>query len=335
MIEFHCLELFTLLPIVSFGGIRDNFWYQVGLLDYNLFGRGYTLGGYYRYYDRHSFALFLKAPHLFGKHWGAFVDIAKFSTLEPAYFSMGVVDYRVDRWNFTASINYNFSIYNSFEFGGGYLLERYSKNNFHQDRFFLVPTFREFSKYLLKFMVRNDYINYNYQYLTGFINDLNMESITTVGYDDLFWKVLNISRIYFRPFATGNFAFRLRLGVATNKDSPFVPFVLDNYINVRGSGNRVSRGTAEITINSEYRHTLWEHDLGAMQGVVFMDMSAWRPAAGHFSDMFEDKNNVTFGGLGLRFYFRKFYNFIIRIDYGVSVTGNKGRGIVFGAGQYF
>jgi hypothetical protein len=125
------------------------------------------------------------------------------------------------------------------------------------------------------------------------------------------------------------------LGVSTNKDSPFVPFVLDNYINVRGSGNRVSRGTAEITINSEYRHTLWEHDLGAMQGVVFMDMSAWRPAAGHFSDMFEDKNNVTFGGLGLRFYFRKFYNFIIRIDYGVSVTGNKGRGIVFGAGQYF
>ena len=129
--------------------------------------------------------------------------------------------------------------------------------------------------------------------------------------------------------------FCLRFGVSTNKDSPFVPFVLDNYINVRGSGNRVSRGTAEITINSEYRHTLWEHDLGAMQGVVFMDMSAWRPAAGHFSDMFEDKNNVTFGGLGLRFYFRKFYNFIIRIDYGVSVTGNKSRGIVFGAGQYF
>jgi hypothetical protein len=335
MIEFHCPEMFTLLPIVSFGGVSDNFWYQVGAMDYNLLGRGYTLGGYYRYYDRHSFSVFLKAPHLFDKHWGASVDFAKFSTLEPAYFSGVVVDYRVDRWNFTTNIIYNFSIYNSFEFGGGYLLEHYSKNDFQRDIFSLLPAFREFSKYLLKFMVRNDYINYNYQYMKGFANELNLESITTAGYNDFFWKILNISKIFFRPFVHGNFAFRLRLGVSTNKDSPFVPFVLDNYINVRGSGNRVSRGTAEITINSEYRHTLWEHPFGAVQGVVFMDMSAWRPAAEHFSEMFKDKNNVTFGGLGVRFYFRRFYNFIIRVDYGLSVTGNKGRGIVFGAGQYF
>ena len=335
IVEFHCPELFTLLPIISFGGVSDNFWYQVGAMDYNLFGRGYTLGGYYRYYDRHSFAIFLKAPHLFDKHWGATVDFNKFSTLEPAHFSGGAVDYRVDRWNFTANIIYNFSIYNSFEFGGGYLLERYSKNDFQQDISNLLPTFREFDKYLLKLMVRNDYINYYYQYITGFANDLNLESVTTGGYNDFFWKMLNISKIFFRPFVRGNFGIRLRLGVSTNKNSPFVPFVLDNYINVRGSGNRVSRGTAEITINSEYRHTFWEHGLGAVQGVVFMDMSAWRPAAGHFSEMFEDKNNVTFGGLGVRFYFRKFYNFIIRVDYGVSITGNKGRGMVFGAGQYF
>jgi outer membrane protein assembly factor BamA len=335
IIEFQFTELFTLLPIVSFGGVSDNFWFQVGALDYNLMGRGHTFGGYYRYYDRHSFALFLKAPFLFNNRWGLVVDFAKFSTLEPAYISGDVVDYRVDRWNFTSSIVYNFSIYNSLEFGGGYLFERYAKNNFPENRILPVPSFREFTKYLIKLMLRNDYINYNYQYLKGFANDLNLESIATVGYNDLFWKVLNITRIFFRIGDNGNLAFRLRLGISTNEDSPFVPFVLDNYINVRGSGNRVSRGTAEITINSEYRHTLWENYLGALQGVVFMDMSAWRPAAGSFSEMFEDKNNVTFGGLGLRLFLKKFYNFIIRVDYGFSVTGNRGRGIVFGAGQYF
>ena len=106
----------------------------------------------------------------------------------------------------------------------------------------------------------------------------------------------------------------MQLGISTNKDSPFVPFILDNYINVRGSGNRVSRGTAEKTINSEYRHTLLERYWGAVQGVVFMDMSAWRPAAGSFSEMFKDKNNVTFAELGVRFYFKKFNNFIFRFD---------------------
>ena len=61
-IEFRCKELFTLLPIISFGGVSDNFWFQVGVLDYNLLGRGHTFGGYYRYYDRHSIAAFIKAP---------------------------------------------------------------------------------------------------------------------------------------------------------------------------------------------------------------------------------------------------------------------------------
>ena len=110
-------------------------------------------------------------------------------------------------------------------------------------------------------MMGNDYLNYNYQYVSGFANDLNLESVTTIGYDDFFYKILNISRLFFRLGGEGNLGFRLRLGISTNKDSPFVPFVLDNYINVRGSGNRVSRGTAEMTINSEYRHTLYDQYL--------------------------------------------------------------------------
>jgi hypothetical protein len=335
IIDFYCPELFTLLPIVNFGGVTDNFWFQIGGMDYHWLGLGHTLGGYYRYYDRHSFAIYLKAPYLFNNRWGLSVDIAKFSTIEPAYFSEGVADYNVDRWNFTSSAIYNFSLNNSIELGGGYLYERYDKNESHSGKFAPGPDMRDFSKFLAKLLLRNIYIDYDYQYMKGYANELNLENITTAGENDLFWKILNIFKIYFRPGAESNLAFRLRLGVSTNKDSPFVPFVLDNYINVRGSGNRVSRGTAELTINSEYRHTLLEQYWGAVQGVIFMDMSAWRPAAGSFSEMFKDKNNVTFSGLGFRFYLKKFNNFIFRFDYGISVTGNKGRGLVFGAGQYF
>jgi outer membrane protein insertion porin family len=335
IIEFNTSELFTLLPILNFGGVTDNFWFQIGAMDYNWLGNGYTLGGYYRYYDRHSFSVYIKAPYLFDNHWGLTTDLARFSTIEPAYFPEGVADYNVDHWNFISSFIYNFNLNNSIEFGGGYLYERYDKNEIQSGQFAPGPDFRDYHKILAKFLLHSKYINYNYQYLKGFSNELNLENVTTAGDYDLFWKILNISKLFIRPNSAGNLAFRLRLGISTNKDSPFVPFVLDNYINVRGSGNRVSRGTAEITLNSEYRHTVWESYWGAVQGVAFMDMSAWRPAAGKFSQMFEDKYYVTFGGLGIRFYFKKFNNFIFRLDYGKSVTGNKGSGIVFGAGQYF
>jgi hypothetical protein len=274
-------------------------------------------------------------PYLFGKKWGFAPNIAKFSTIEPAYFAEGAADYNVDHWAFIAMGRYSFSQTTAVEFGGGYLYERYEKNEEHTGPDTPGPNLVDFDKYLLKLLIRHHHINYFYHYLNGFSNDMNLEHVTTSGEDEPFWKVLNISKLFLRSGKRGNWAFRSRIGFSTNKESPFVPFVLDNYITVRGSGNRVSRGTAEFTINSEYRHSIIEEEWGAVQGVAFIDMSAWRPAGGSLSEAFSAQNNVTFGGLGLRFHFRRLNNFVFRVDYGVSVTENKGRGIVFGAGQYF
>ena len=335
IVTFNCVELRTLTPIVNFGGVTDNFWFQFGAMDYHWLGMGHTFGGYYRYYDRHSFALYMKAPYLFNKIWGLSLDVGKFSTIEPAYFSEGTADYNVDHWNFLGHAIYNIDLNHRLEFGGGYLYERYDKNEIRSGQFAPGPEFRDYHKILTKLVFNLNHIDYYYQYLSGYSNEINLENVSTLGEYDLFWKILNISKLFIRTGSSGNLALRTRLGISTNKDSPFVPFVLDNYINVRGSGNRASRGTAELTINAEYRHTLFEHHYGAVQGVIFSDMSAWRPAAGQFSEMFEDKYNVTFGGIGIRLYLKKFYNFILRLDYGQSVTGNKGKGFVFGAGQYF
>ena len=103
---------------------------------------------------------------------------------------------------------------------------------------------------------------------------------------------------------------------------------------MRGSGNRISRGTAELTLNSEYRHTLLQNSMGAIQAVAFLDLSAWRPAGSTVNEMWRAKNNVSFTGGGIRLHLRRLNHFVLRLDYGFSLTEDQ-RGVVFGAGQYF
>ena len=76
----------------------------------------------------------------------------------------------------------------------------------------------------------------------------------------------------------GNLAYHARLGFANNVFSPFSPYVLDGFVNVRGIGNRVARGTAEVCINTEYRQELIEHKWFILQGVGFTDIASLRDA---------------------------------------------------------
>jgi hypothetical protein len=59
-----------------------------------------------------------------------------------------------------------------------------------------------------------------------------------------------------RVGAKGNWANRLRLGLASNDNTPFAPFALDNNVNLRGVGILVDRGTGSFVLNTEYRHTI-------------------------------------------------------------------------------
>ena len=232
-------------------------------------------------------------------------------------------------------LRYSFSRYLYFEIGGGYLFERYEKNLERSGRAAAGPQSEEFNKYLLKSIFTQNRINYFLHYLSGYANQFSIEAVVTKGDEKVFWKVFNVWRWYLRRGERGNFAVRFRAGIAANDGSPFVPFVLDSYITVRGSGNRVTRGTAEFTVNAEHRHTLLEKSWGAIQGVGFLDWAAWRPPGGSFSGLLEKENNVTFAGVGVRFYFRKFYNLILRVDYGMSLTETDEHGIVLGTRQYF
>ena len=205
------------------GGLAAIFWYQLGLTEHNWLGRGHTIGGYYRYYDRHSYALYANLPYLLAQKWGIIADITHNATVEPLQFDSGFQDVNVDRNAYLAFLQYWPIMRTSFSFGGGYLLETYQR----RETGGTFPDSLDFTKYLVKFSIDQDFLDYHFHYLSGFNNQFNLETVLTEGDPTTFWKILNISRLYFRPNARGNIAFRLRAGISTNKVSPFVPFVID------------------------------------------------------------------------------------------------------------
>ena len=142
--------------------------------------------------------------------------------------------------------------------------------------------------------------------------------------------------LYFkRAGERGNWANRLRIGLASNPNSPFAPFSVDNNLNVRGVGNTIDRGTGVILVNTEYRYTLFEKESITFQGNGFVDAGTWRNPGGDFSDFGDSQNVRIYPGIGLRFIHKKIFNATFRVDYGFGITKDATNGLVFGIGQYF
>ena len=68
---------------------------------------------------------------------------------------------------------------------------------------------------------------------------------------------------------------------------------------------------------------------------MFTDFGTWRTPGGELSDFTKKKNIKVFSGVGVRIINKKIFNAIFRIDYGFELTDGKGKGLVFGIGQYF
>jgi outer membrane protein assembly factor BamA len=303
--------------------------------DLNWLGRNYELSGFYRYNERHSGSLSLRMPHLGASSWGLALRAGKFASIEPAYFGDLITYYNVDRWEFILSVIHHFSHALRLEATAGFLGETQNKNLEKSGENPMGPDDLKYDKWLGKFELIWDAIDYLYIFQQGVKNDLTLEQIHTIGEEGNFQKFLNIFYAYLRAGSAGNFAFRARTGFASNIDSPFVPFVLDSYLTVRGVGNRVAGGTSELTFNFEYRHLVFRKSWAAIQAVAFVDWSAWRPAGGELKELFDSQNIVSFGGLGLRLFLRKFGNLVLRMDFGISLHDSSQHGIVLGIGQYF
>lgn len=332
---FNIQENFTLIPFANlFSSSNDDFAFKIGIQEFNLLGKNITLGGFYQYDVFHSYGLNLRAPYLFTNKLGLSLSLNDFVTQEPIFFNNTTADYRYENKGFEVMGLYEINFKNRIELGFSLFTEDYEylSGDTRAD----IPQALNVAKQLLKLIYVFEDIEYHYQYLNGFRSTLNFQYVGStdenlpgflIGFNDFVF--------YKRVGNKGNWANRLRLGLASNKDTPFAPFSVDNNLNIRGVGNTIDRGTAAIVFNTEYRHTIIDRNWFVLQSNFFIDGGSWRTAGGDFSDFGDDENLRIYPGVGIRFMHKRIFNAIFRIDYGYGITKNPSRGIVFGIGQYF
>jgi len=199
-----------------------------------------------------------------------------------------------------------------------------------------APGFAEKDKILYKLFYKHQQLSTFYYFLSGYSNNFTLQHVQSLDGETPFYIGFNDFTYFSRIRKKINLAFRLRLGLSSNEESPFAPFVLDSYLNIRGVGNKVDRGTGTIVLNAEYRHSAFDREKIAMQLVGFIDAGTWRAPGGNFNDFSKLRNQEYFGGVGFRLIHKKIHNAIFRLDYGIDLKNpSAGNGIVFGLGQYF
>jgi outer membrane protein assembly factor BamA len=332
---YNIEENFTLIPSLNVYTTNNNeFAYRLGLYEFNALGRNITFGGFYQKDIYSSYAINFRAPYLFSNKLGLAVNRQDLTTLEPVFFDNTSSNYKYNNDSYEVLGLYEFDFKNRIEVGVNYFTETYSYQfgATNPD----VPIALDINKWLLKAIYEYNTLDYFYQYVSGFRSQFNFQYVHAVdgslpsflvGWNDFF--------LFKRIGTKGNWANRLRFGLASNDKTPFAPFSVDNNVNIRGVGNVIDRGTGSIVLNTEYRHTLIEKDWFVLQGNAFIDAGSWRNPGGALSDFTGRENIKVYPGVGVRFMHKKIYNAIFRIDYGYGVTKDASQGFVFGIGQYF
>lgn len=325
----------TLIPNLNiYTTNNDEFAFRLGLYEFNALGRNITIGGFYQEDIFSSFGLNFRAPNLFTANLGLAVNYQDLTTQEPVFLDAGTANYRYNNKSIEVLGLYQLGFNNRFTLGFNVFSEAY--NYLDGETAPNVPQDFKVDKNLLRFEYQFSNLLINYQYRSGIQNTLQaqyVQSANAVLPDFLIWW--NDFNFYKRIGKRGNWASRLRLGLATNADSPFAPFAVDNNLNIRGVGNTIDRGTGVIVLNTEYRHTLIDKDWFVLQSNVFVDSGSWRNPGGDFGDFSKRQNFRVYPGVGIRLIHKRIFNAVFRIDYGFGITPDATRGFVFGIGQYF
>ena len=282
-IIFRVEEALTLFPIIGIGGIKNNLWFQLGFKNIHLFGRGIEWSAVYGNIDgRHNGNVSFRNPNIGGGKFGLAVNTVRWASTEPLFFDEGAVTFDYDINYLELSGTYEININQYIELGYAYFTEQYEKVSEQTLENPPGPDFLKQHKSLLKLSHSIDRKDYQSFYLDGFSNRFTTQAVVTHGEDHLFNLFINDVTWFSRVGPTGNFGMRLRAGLATNADTPFAPFVIDSRLNIRGSGNRIDRGTGQIILNAEFRQTVFDAGYVAGQVVGFSDLGTWRNPGGDF-----------------------------------------------------
>lgn len=332
-VKYGVQESFTLLPEVNIWSNAGRTWFKTGVHEYNAFGQNMAIGGFYQNNSKHSFGLNFRAPYLFTNKLGLSANYLHWVSDEPLYFNDEVATYEYQNKAFELVGLIEPTFNHKFEIGGSIFNEKYTYllgANESTDK----PLYLDIDKYLAKIFYQWYKIKQHYQYQDGFSNDLNLQAVFSRK-DNGFYIIRNDFKFFHRIGRKGNLGVRTRFGVGSNSFSPFSPFVIDNHENVRGVGDRINRGTGNLTLNVEYRHTLIDKDWLIVQGIGFTDHSTLRLPGQSMKQLFQLNQMYSTAGIGTRFTLKKVYGAILRIDYGFGIQERAGNGLVVGLGQYF
>lgn len=333
---FKIREVKTLLPLVNFGGIRGNFWFRLGFTEINWLGKGRTLSAYYQNNDRRSTGqLYYRAPFIGGSNWGYALSLTRWASVEPLYFEQGAVNYVYDNNSLNITGIRNFGQRRTLEFGGTYFIEKYVKSDRQPLEQPPGPDQLTLPKILTKIDYSENLLNYHLFYLHGLRWRITWQHVIDIKNSTPFNSLQLQAAQYFRTRFKSNIAARFIFGIATNEESPFAPFVADSHFNIRGIGNRIDRGTAQLVLNLEYRQTVLESSDWGIQLVAFSDLGSWRNPGGRLRDIFNPEQFREFVGGGFRVIYNKVYSAVLRVDYGIDLLDSQQRGFVLGLGQYF
>jgi len=335
-LTFTIEERRTKLPILNFGGIKNNLWFGIGLIENNFGGRGNQLLAYYQNTDgRHSAEAFFKNPRAGKGKWGYSASIRKWSSIEPLYFDEGDVLYLYDNNSISFSVIRNLSLQRNIEVGTTVFREAYEQHEEQNLTNPPGPKSFEINKFLSKVQFNENKLFYSFFYLKGYSVNVTAQNVYNFLDGSFFNSAEMEAKTFFRPIEGMNIASRFKFAVSTNSDSPFAPFVADSHVNIRGIGNRIDRGTAQAVFNLEIRKTIYHKNHWASQLVLLSDLGTWRNPGGDFSDLIDKNNFRHFVGGGVRLIYQKVFGATLRIDYSVDIYNTDERGFVIGLGQYF
>ena len=337
-VEWEVEESRTVFPIVNFGGVRGNAFYQLGFNDIHFRGRGQELSAFYQNNaGEHNYFAMTRNLSFRNTRWGYLLEVRRYAAIEPVFFAEAAVDYQYINQSYGAGISRTFPGRQSLFVGINSFRERYRKTESDPNRPLPGPDEVDERKALLKLGYARNRMDRLGERVSGTHHQTSAQAVRTEGVEGnflIFWHDFRMYRLFGDRV---NVAGRLRTGISSNNNSPFAPFVLDSQVNIRGSGNRIDRGTGQLVLNLEYRYTVWRdrRERFAGQLVGFSDLGSWRNPGGDFSDIWDDKNIRHFIGGGLRLSWLKAQGATIRLDYGVDVRNSRERGFVAGFGQYF
>lgn len=332
-------EAIYLYPILSIEKAGDKYRGKLGASYDHFLGMKSKIGGFVSYYDKLSFVFYHDMPIHFNQKTGHYFSVSRRASVEPVKHEGGIHDIDFSLFTIGGGAYYHWRPRLTSNFGIQYFREAYLT------QYTGSPLYNDgkdvpFNKFQISTGLKWDKTHYTEELLSGFYSEFNIEYIKTLefeGNDGNFFKS-NFVFKYFRNLFNkkDNLAFRFQFGIASNGNIPIPPFVIDNFTNVRGAGDRVLRGTGEVGFNFEYRFRVWKNPYFYLQAVAFTDATSLRPRLSTFEGTFKKSNLIHTGGVGLRMQLRKFYHIVLRVDYSIGVSNARdSQGLLFGVGQFF